>query len=567
MDRDRAGLSPADRRGAATRLLWAAAPVAFLALLLVLPLATLLGRGLDAAAADALTGGSVRSIAAFTAWQALLSTVLTLVVGLPAAWALARVRFGGRGALTVALTIPFVLPTVVVAGAFRSLFDAADLPLDRTLGAVLAAHVFFNAPVVIRTVGGVWADLDRGPEDAARLLGAGRLRVLRTVTAPRLAPATLAAAVLVYLFCFTSFGVVLLLGGPGMRTLETEIHRQALVRTDLAAASAVAVLQLAFVAVLTTAVAAAQRRAATGERSRPPAPRTDRRARAAALVALTPILVLVAAPLTSMVVRSLRAGGAWGLDNYRALGERVPILPVSATEALGNSLQVALTATVLATTLGLLTALAVHRPGTPERRAARTLDVAATLPAGVSSVALGLGMLITFDGPPLELRSSWWIVPLAHALLGLPFVVRAVLPALRAIDPHVPEAARLLGGTPGRVARDVELAIVRRSVAVGAAFAFAVSIGEFGASTMVARDPRQLTAPLALGRLLSQPGEALQGQAAALACCLAGLTALAVGGLDLAAKGRVLRSRAQPASGSSRRASASTSRGSNGGHG
>lgn len=546
MDRDRARLSLPGRRATATRLGWATVPVVFLALLLVLPLATLLGRGLDAAAGDTLSGGSIRSIAVFTAWQALLSTVLTVLVGLPAAWALARVRFRGRGALTVALTIPFVLPTVVVAGAFRSLFDATGLAVDRTLGAVLAAHVFFNAPVVIRTVGGVWADLDRRPEDAARLLGAGRWRVLRTVTAPRLAPATLASAVLVYLFCFTSFGVVLLLGGPSMRTLETEIHRQALVRTDLAAASAVAVLQLAVVAALTTVVAAAQRRAATGERPRPPAPRTGRRAHAAAFVALAPVVLLVAAPLGSMATRSLRAGGTWGLDNYRALGQRVPLLPVSAAEALGNSVQVAVTATCLATSVGLLTALAVHRPATPERRAARMLDIAATLPAGVSSVALGLGMLITFDGPPLELRTSWWIVPLAHALLGLPFVVRAVLPALRAIDPHVPEAARTLGGTPGRVARDVELAIVRRSVAVGAAFAFAVSIGEFGASTMVARDPEQLTAPLALGRLLSQPGGALQGQAAALACCLAALTAVAVAGFDLAARGRPRSARPTP---------------------
>jgi thiamine transport system permease protein len=313
---------------------------------------------------------------------------------------------------------------------------------------------------------------------------------------------------------------------------------------------------------MSAAVAAAQRRAAVGETPAAPRLLRDRGSRWAAVAATAPLLLLVAAPIASTVVRSVRTGGGWGLAHYRALAERPTILPVSALEALGNSVQVAATATVIAGATGLLAALAIHRPGRPAGRGARLLDVASTLPAGVSSVALGLGMLITFDEPPLELRSSWWIVPLAHALLGMPVVVRAVLPALRAIDPHLPEAARTLGGSPGRVARDVELALVRRSVAVGAAFACAVSIGEFGASTMVARSPEQLTAPLALGRLLSQPGAALQGQAAALATCLTALTAAAVAGFDA-----VARRRDQPARGSSRTASASTAAGSNGGHG
>jgi thiamine transport system permease protein len=545
---------------------WAAAPAAFLAVFLAWPLATVLRRGLDpGTVGDVLGGSSLRGIAAFTAWQALLSTLLSVAVGLPAAWALARVRLPGRRALAVALTIPFVLPTVVVAGAFGSLFDATGLRLERTLTAVLAAHVFFNAPVVVRTVGGAWSGLDRRPEDAARVLGAGRLRVLLSVTAPRLWPAVLAASSLVYLFSFTSFGVVLLLGGPAMRTLETEIHRQALVRTDLAAASVVAAIQLLAVAALAAASTASQRRMSRPGAGGGAAPATGRRASLAAAAALTPMLLLSTVPVVVMAARSFRARGGWGLSNYRALTERVPLLPVSAADALRNSLEVALVATLVATTLGLLAALAVHRPGAAEGRATRLLDVAATLPAGVSAVALGLGMLLTFDTPPLALRSSWWIVPLAHALLGMPFVVRAVLPALRAVDPHLPEAARTLGAAPLRVVRDVELALVRRSVAVGAAFAFAVSIGEFGASTMIARRPDELTAPLALGRLLSQPGEALRGQAAALATCLATLTALAVAVFDRV--GAAADHGVQPARWASRPASSSTAAGSNGGQG
>ena len=129
------------------------------------------------------------------------------------------------------------------------------------------------------------------------------------------------------------------------------------------------------------------------------------------------------------------------------------------------------------------------------------------LPLGTSAVTIGFGFLITFDEAPLDLRGSWMLIPLAHALVATPFVVRAVLPVLRAIDPRLREAASTLGAAPGRVWWEVDRPLLARAALVGAAFAFAVSVGEFGATAFLARtgDP---TLPIAIVRLLGRPGAA-----------------------------------------------------------
>jgi thiamine transport system permease protein len=159
---------------------------------------------------------------------------------------------------------------------------------------------------------------------------------------------------------------------------------------------------------------------------------------------------------------------------------------------------------------------------------ARAFDLGMMLPLGASAVTVGFGMLIALDEPPLDFRSSRWLVPVAHALIGVPFVMRIVVPTLRGIDVRLREAAATLGATPARVRREIDLPIAARALSVGAGFSFAVSLGEFGATSFLPRHPDQLTAPLALFRLLSQPGHALRGQAMALAVVLMLATALSV---------------------------------------
>ena len=518
----------------------------FMALFFVWPIGGVIARGFGgsgpaAVLGDVLDSASHRSVIWFTLWQAAVSTVLTVVVALPAAGAMARLNFRGRRLLRALATVPFVLPTVVVAAAFEGLFDRFGLAgggavnLRHTVWAILMAHVFFNYAVVLRTVGAHWSALDARVEDQARVLGASRLEVFRRVVLPRLAPSIAAASAIVFLFSFTSFGVVLVLGGPTRATIETEIYRYAVVRLDLATAAALAVVQLAAVIALVAVSNALERRRAVAEPVASPAAAPRRRG--PGLVAnLALMAVILGLPVGVLVERSLSAGrsGGYTLRNYTAMAERVNLLPDTALAALGNSLMFAVPAAALALAVGGAATLAIMRAGRGgSRPVGRAFDIGLTLPLGTSAVTVGLGFLLVLNRGPIDIRTSVLVVPIAHAVVGIPFVVRTLVPMLRTVNPRAREAAAVLGASPRRVRREVDLRVAARGVAVGAGFAFAVSLGEFGATSFIPRRPETLTAPLALFRLLGTPGETLRGQAMALAVALMALTAVAVFVMDL----------------------------------
>ena len=519
---------------------------AFMALFFVWPIGGVIARGLGGSGpaevlGDVLGSPSQRSVIWFTVWQAAVSTVLTVAVALPAAGAMARLNFRGQRLLRALATVPFVLPTVVVAAAFEGLFDRFGLAgggavsLRHTVWAILMAHVFFNYAVVLRTVGAHWSALDARVEDQARVLGASRLEVFRRVVLPRLAPSIAAASAIVFLFSFTSFGVVLVLGGPARATIETEIYRYAVVRLDLAIAAALAVVQLVAVIALVVVSNALERRRAVAEPVSSPAAAPRRRG--PGLVAnLAVMAVILGLPVGVLVERSLSAGrgGGYTLRNYTAMAERINLLPDTALAALGNSLMFAAPAAALALAVGGAATLAIVRAGRGgSRPIGRALDVGLTLPLGTSAVTVGLGFLLVLSRGPIDIRTSVVVVPVAHALVGIPFVVRTLVPMLRTVNPRAREAAAVLGASPRRVRREVDLRVAARGVAVGAGFAFAVSLGEFGATSFIPRRPETLTAPLALFRLLGTPGEALRGQAMALAVSLMVLTAVAVFVMDM----------------------------------
>lgn len=514
-----------------------AVPVLFVTVFFAYPVASILARGLVPDGhldleplRRVFTDPALRGVVWFTVWQAALSTVLTLVVALPGAYVLARIRFPGRSLVRAMVTIPFVLPTVLVASAFLA------LGVRRSLGAILLAHLFFNYAVVVRVVGELWRHLDPHEEDAARMLGANRWRVWWSVTFPALRPGIVAAATITFLFCFTSFGVILFLGGPTRSTVETEIYRQTTRFLDLPLAAALSIVQLTAVIVLLWLAGRFERRAvprrlrASREVERRPRTPADRCLLSANLALMAVLLVL---PLAVLVVRSLTPPSGFGLSSYRALGElrRGSTLFVPPLEAVGNSLRFAVAATVIAVVVGGLAAWA------GVRSRSRWLEGVLALPLGVSAVTLGFGFLVALDEPPLDLRGSAWLVPLAQALVAMPFVVLLVAPVLRAIDPRVHEAATMLGASPRRVRRSIDLPITARALLVAATFAFAISLGEFGATTFVVR-PDAPTLPIVVHRLLGQPGDAAFGAAMAASCLLMLLVAAAVLVGDRARAGR-----------------------------
>ncbi len=511
------------------RAMTALVPVVFLGVLVVWPLGTVLARSLAGVGPERLfeilSRRSTRSTLWFTLWQATASAALTLLVGLPIAHALARYSFRGRAALRAVAVVPFVLPTVVVAAAIEATFRAVSIDLSRSIVAILAAHVFFNVAIVIRVVGGRWAALDRRPEEAARVLGASPWRAFLTATLPRLAPVIGSAGVLTFLFSFTSFGVILILGGPRRATIETEIYRNAIFRQEFDVAAVLALIQIVVVAVLSLMSTRLQRSFSRQERGRrrPLArPVASPRERLHLGVVVGLVLVVIGGPLAALVDASLRTGegSTLGLTNYRNLFEPVNLLPVSAVEAVATSLQYGVIAAVIAVLVGVATAFAVTRFG----RLGRSIEVAALIPLGISAVTLGFGYLLAFT--VFDLRRSPWLIPVAHSVIGLPFVMASVVPALRAIDQRYRESAALLGARPVDVLRLIDLPLIRRAALTGGGFAFAVSLGEFGATSFLARSDTAFTAPLAIFRLLSQPGDLLRGRALALSVVLGILVAM-----------------------------------------
>lgn len=518
-----------------------AVPVAFFAVFFAYPVAAIVARGLKTDGAwqfgritDVLAQPDIRHVLWFTTWQALASTALTLLVALPGAYVFARFDFPGKQILRAVVTVPFVLPTVVVGTAFLALVGRGGLldelwgvRLDTTVWAILLAHVFFNYAVVVRTVGGLWAQLDPRQEEAARMLGASRLRAWRTVTLPALAPAVAAAALMVFLFTFTSFGVVQILGGPTFSTLEVEIYRQTSEIFDLSTAAVLTLIQFVAVGAVLAVHAWTVRRRETALRLVDESG-TARRPRGAGEWGLLAgvvgsVAVLLVLPLAVLVQRSLDAAD---FGYYRALTHSDGgVFLVAPIEAVGNSLEYALAATAIAVVIGGLAAAALTRRDAG--RFVRGFDALLMLPLGVSAVTVGFGFLISLDEPPLNLRQSWILVPLAQALVGVPFVVRTMLPVLRAVDHRLREAAAVLGASPWRVWREVDLPMVRRALLIAAGFAFAVSLGEFGATVFIAR-PDNPTLPVAVARLLGRAGDLNYGQAMALSTILMVVCAVAL---------------------------------------
>jgi len=493
----------------------------------------------------------------FTCWQAALSTVITLILALPGAYVFARYRFFGKNLLQALMTVPFVLPTVVTAAAFRALlgpngllnnwlmagFDLVQPPIkiDQTVSFFLLAHVFYNYTLVLRIVGGFWAGLDPDLRAAARMLGASPWQTFRRITLPLLMPAIGSASLLVFIFCFTSFGVVLILGGPGYATLEVEIYRQSVQLFNLPMAAALSLIQIAVNFLLMWL------HARLGKTSRI-AFYSDS-ATGTAVNVTTPwqklfigsnllfMVLLLVTPLLALLVRSITGEDGLTLAYYSALfsTQARSVFFVEPISAVANSVGFGLAAMAFAVILGLLasTFLASARG-----RGSSFWDAIIMLPLATSAVTLGFGYIITLNKPPLNLRDSLALVPIAHALVAFPFVVRCILPSLRQIPQTLREAAALLGASPYQVWRRVDIPIISRAILVGAVFAFSISMGEFGASAFVTR-PHTPTMPVAIFRFLGQPGDLNYGQAMAMSSILMLVTCSGfwlIGKLDRAKK-------------------------------
>lgn len=522
-------------------------PLLFFALFYLYPLFAILGLSSASEIAAALIDLDTWRVTAFTFWQAILSTIATLIVGLPAAYLVGRYRFRGRDLLRALTAIPFVMPTLVVGAGFSALIgergwinialESLNLPtikIVNTLTAIILAHVFYNTTIVIRTVGDYWSHLDPRLTQVARTLGANPIRIFTTLTLPLLAPSILAASLLVFIFDFTSFGVILILGGAGFATLEVEIYRQTFAFFDLPRAAALSLVQLLCTFALTaiyTRVSSRVTRALNVRSSEfTQKPLGTFSQKFFAFTITVSLFIFLFSPLVSLAARSVarleadrgqrgEVGYGFTLDYYSALfeNERGQAFFVTPFESIRNSLLYASATMVMAVGLGIM--VLIPNPSPLKRLGIRDWESLFMLPLGTSAVTLGLGFLIAFSRPPFNLIGSPILIPLAHTLIAFPFVVRTLLPTYRAIRPQWRNAAMTLGASPFDVWRRIDLPLIGRAVIVAGAFAFALSLGEFGATALLTR-PEFPTVPIAIYNFIGQPGGLNYGRAMALSTIL-----------------------------------------------
>ena len=522
-------------------LLWLL-PLSFLIVAFFFPLSRILALTFDF---NTLTTQNILlsfRVLLFTFYQATLSTLLTLLLGLPSAYLFARYDFRGKALLRALTAVPFMLPTVVVAAGFsallgprgliHTLFPLSSFPFIGTLWAILLAHVFYNTTIITRVVGNALASLDPKLEQAARSLGADSFHVWWNVILPILRPSILASSLLVFLFDFTSFGVILLLGGPQFATLEVEIYLRVLKLPNLPLAALLSVIQLLctlmisliYTRVVTRSMVQTAPRSAISNMRKPKNLREK--------IFITGFAFLLTSfflfPLSALPFRSLfrleadrgqRGEIQYGFttDYYTELfvNRRGSVFYVPPIRATVNSLAYAGATVILSLLLGFPAALALAKP----TRLEKILDPLIILPLGSSAVMLGLGFIISFGA----LLTSPLLVPFAHTLVALPFVIRALQPAIASIPQRLRQAASSLGASPFEVWKNIDLPIIRRATLTAAIFAFTISLGEFGATLLISR-PEYPTIPVAIERFLSQPGGLNYGQAMSMATILMLLT-------------------------------------------
>lgn len=463
----------------------------------------------------ALVNSGPWSIALLSVGQSLASVGLSLIVGIPVAGVLARYQFKGRALVLALMTVPFVLPTVVVALAFKSILGQLLAP---GLLLVILAHAYINVAVVVRIVGAQWSALDPRHIRVAQTLGANPFRVFRTLTLPNLKSSILSSACIVFVFSFTSLGVVVILGnGSSTRTLEQSILRQTSVLLDFPGALASALIQL----IIVTGVLflAARMRGATITMAH--ANRTEVRgkrlgiwvysiATLGALIVLTPIAGLFIASFASAQSMNL---APWinvlsAQDTFAGLGS--PLSAITLTMSL------ALITALIASAIGGLAAIAVMG----QRRFIATI---ALIPLGLSAATIGLGTLLAFGRSPIDLRSSGLLIPIAHALVAIPLVVAVATPALRTADSRRFFVASTLGASPARAWWTAYGSLLRTVMIAAGGLAGAVSLGEFGAASFLARADAP-TVPVQIAKLLARPGEQAYSTAAVLSTILVAMT-------------------------------------------
>jgi len=459
----------------------------------------------------------------FTILQAFFSTIATLVIGLPIAWQLGRYEWPLQSLIKSILTMPFVMPSIVAAIGFLNIIGREGLDIRSDEGTwfatLIIAHAWFNLSLVIRFCEPVLSTLDPMLEDQIRLLPAGRTSWgrIKNLWAPILLPSVAAAACMTFVFSFTSFALVrwITLGENTLESMMASIGSSAgidgymISRNEIILGASLIQFAVLLVSLWLMSWLQQKRQNLLPQASE----NVAKTANPTGWFVIIPAMVFALLPLVTILISSFRirdttANGtsySWGLDGWEYAFTATKSLP-SAWDALLNSIGYASLTLIIALPLGWLLAQTIMLIETERPILARILDIATMLPFAVSSVMIGLGVMLGMIRIDAEFFYSFWPTPvIAHVMITTPFVVRIMLPALRSIDPSYDECARTLGVTKWNRFFQIRLPLLRGSILVATIFTLAMSMGEFGASWVVTRNSDWTTLPIMIDSLRSIP--------------------------------------------------------------
>ncbi len=471
-------------------------------------------------------------ILGFTIFQAGLSAMFSVLLGLPGAYILSHYSFPGKRFLKSITTIPFVMPSILVVLGFIILFgnngiinrflmnvfdlEKPPLPILYSFFAIILAHVFYNFPIAMRLIASSWEHISFRNLEAAKTLGAGPLRRFNTISLPRLLPGIIASWILIFLFCFLSFAVILVLGGgPRFTTTEVEIYRLARFSLDFSAAGALSVFQAVISLGILFGYTKIQNRVSVEERStgtqdlKPlSAVGSGKTGNAGAITGLIAygliIFIIIILPLLTVLFRSFQDTSGWNrnihftLKWYKTLFASSSISAASISpKAIVNSLLIAVSSALIALSFGIISAFRLKR----NPKGNILFQIRFLLPMGLSTVLLGLGYLRVIHLFSIS-RMYLFFMIMAHSVISFPFVFRSLQPAVNSINTRLHDAAAVLGAGHGRIFRTVEAPLLKSSIVSAGVFAFAISVGEIN-TTLIFAPEGFSTIPLAVYRLIS----------------------------------------------------------------
>ncbi len=495
--------------------------LALLALAVGAPLVGLFGLGTDIGGRSAdwavWQSAYIRNAFWFSLYQAGLSTLLAVLPAIPIARAFAyHPDFPLRDPLLRLFGVPLVVPSIVAVLGVVSVYGSDGwLPLGRSLyglNGILIAHVFFNLPLAVRLLLPLWEAIPSPHWQLGEQLGFDGWQRFRHLEWPALREGLPGVMLLVFMLCLTSFAVVLTLGGgPRSTTLEVAIYQS--LRFDFAPLRAVvlALLQLGLCLLVAVITLRLQRlpevEPGLAVHATSAMPRSSR----LWLLAVALAAIYVALPLVSLALDAVRG----------------PVAAVLASAAVWRSalysLAIGLSAAALATLVGyalLRTSSDLARRGSEGR--ARTIETAASIIYVVPPLVLGTGLFVLLS-PHVDVFN--WVFPIVigiNTLMGLPFVIRTLGPALRQHRARHDLLCASLDLAGWRRWRRVDWPLLRHAFGLSAALVATLALGDLGVIALFGT-PQTTTLPLLLYQQLGayRVGEAAVTAALLLILCLA----------------------------------------------